>query len=854
MQQTLHDYSVRLRKVRCLATWTSLRPLLIIFVIGFSGLGSGAKVYAGAIPVDGNVTITDAGLNGADVETPDIVMRGNERYAVWADKRDEATVGAYRTVYFAKSTDSGKTWGGNVRVSDINYDDWCDQPQIAVAADGTIWVVWYLFYRPGSNQTNEIRIAKSTDGGATFRITTVVDGYPEAEDRWRPHIAVDEASGHLLLLYNEYWENGASIGYDIYLQVYNYELQKLSQITLNDQARTGKLGDGLLDNSVPQKSLVVQGDLICAAWEDQRQRFSIHGACSTDGGQSFGANFPISDADGLAPRLALGAAGRLYATYRLANDSAQNIYLRSSTDRGRSWSTPINVTQITGSNEVRDWDFQVDDNGQLLIAWIHEVSSSVTDLLLSTSLDQGQNWARLPVEDNTGQYPTVASQFDVVLAVAGSGFDTAAAVIWTDDRNTDEAVYGQALVLDSIPPTAPPNLVALGSDRSNLLTWDAASDATGIQDYRVYRSTTAGGPYGELTARLVTATTYRDVELDATPYFYRVAAVDGTANTGPLAAEVSATAVNSSDLPTTGTIAYEVNKEIRLRDFANLTVERVLGTGYRPRVSADGQHVYYQSTTQILSQPLGGGERQVVYAAEGLFDDYDVASFDPADNANNEKYIAAIIGRNFASTAVGGFCFVSEPHYTVAGQQRFVDDYNYSAEIALSAYPQWLLYRYTGFCNVAGIGSTTPGDLYVVNLTTNEKIELAGVDIRDPDFAPARNDNRVVFAAPFSGQYEIWRAELDATGQMNNYVQLTRGATGVISRAPTWSTDGNWIIFQRDVDPGQLEDQKLFIVRADGSSLRALNIGGTRPAWAGGGAAANPTELSARLYLPVVMR
>lgn len=838
-----------------------VKPLLegggkcfLCVILLFSALSRGVNVYAGAIPLAGNVTITDAGLRGADIETPAVAMRGNERYVVWTDQRDEELTGAFRSIYFAKSTDGGKTWGANLRVSDPAYDDWCDHPQIAVAADGAIWIVWYLFYQPGSNQTNEIRLAKSVDGGATFTVTTVVDGQPEAEDRWRPQIAVDESRGNLLLLYNEYWENGSSIGYDLYVRVYNAQLQLLSQTTLNDAPRTGRLGDGTQDNSVPKTSLVVRDGRICAAWEDQRLRFTVHGACSTDGGQSFGANFPISPADGLAPQLGLGANGQLYVTYFLATDSQQNIYLRTSTDSGVTWSPPRNMTNLPRAQEVRAWHFQIDNNGQLLIAWINRLSSSVTKVQLATSLDQGQNWAQLPLEDGTGQYPTVASQFDVVLAVAGSGVETVASVVWSDDRNVDKTLYSQALSLDSIPPTAPANLVAQGGDTANLLTWAAASDANGVEGYRVYRSAASAGPYTEITPRLVTATRYRDVGAEAIPYFYQVAAVDGTANTGPTSAIVSATATLNPALPTTGTLAYEVNDEIRLRDFANFGAERVLAEGHRPRISADGSRVYYQTGDQILSQLLAGGDRRVVYTAAGLAGDYDIASFDPTNLANNEQHIAAIIGRTFVSTVVGGVCFVSEPYYTVGGQQRFVDEYNYSAEIALSADPQWLLYRYRGFCNVAAIGTTTPGDLYVVNLATNTKVELRGADLRDPDFAPARSDNRVVLAAPFTGQYEIWRAELDANGQLRNYIQLTRGAPGLAARAPAWSTDGNWLVFQRDVDPGPAESYQLFIVRADGSALRPLNISGTRPAWAGGGPAADPAELSERAYLPLVRR
>jgi hypothetical protein len=51
----------------------------------------------------------------------------------------------------------------------------------------------------------------------------------------------------------------------------------------------------------------------------------------------------------------------------------------------------------------------------------------------------------------------------------------------------------------------------------------------------------------------------------------------------------------------------------------------------------------------------------------------------------------------------------------------------------------------------------------------------------------------------------------------------------------TCSTDGNWIAFQRDPDPGEDEDWRLYVVRADGAGLRSLELAGEEPAWLGGG-------------------
>ena len=810
-----------------------------------------SSVQAGAIVVGHNVAITDAGLNGSNLDGTDVVAQDDTIYAVWGDGRDDNTFDNFRQIYFAKSTDRGQTWSANVRVGKVDYDDWGDHPQIAVGPDGIIWITWYLFYKPNSNQVNEIRIAKSVDGGQTFTVSTVVDGFESAEDRWRPHVAVDPANGRVILLYNEYWELGGSVGYDLYVNVYDQNLQLVSHTTINDQPRVGRLGEGNQDNSVPLKSLVASSGKVCAAWEDQRNRFAIWGACSSDGGKTFGANFPLSDADAISPRLDIGADGLLYAIYVNKNDDHKNVLFRYSDDNGATWSPSTSVTRLQ-SSEAKYWDLAVDVNGQIVVSWVRELLSSASDLYLSTSLDKGKSWSQLAVEDGTGEYPSSADQWDVSLAVTGRDEATTAHLVWEDSRNTSPEIFGANFVLDGIPPSTPQNLEAIGGDTSIRLMWEAATDTNGVQGYRIFRSTDPNGTYAQVTPVIVPVTSYRDVELDDTLYYYRVAAVDSTGNMGALSARAEAQATVGTDLPVEGTIAYVVNEELRLRDFADFAVERTLGQGGRPRFSPDGSRIYYEANSTISSQSVAGGDVKLIYTAENLFDDYDIASFDPVDNANNEKYIAAIIGRSLIQVD-GSLCAVSEPHYLVSTEKRYIDDYNYSAEIALSAFPQWMVYRYTGFCNTVGFGSTTPGDLCIVNLSNNEKNCLKGADYRDADFAPTRDDSRIAFAAPISGQYEIWVAEIDENGNFGNYIQLTHGADGVVSRAPNWSSNGNWIIFERDVDPSQLQEIQLHIVRADGSSLRNLGITGRRPAWSAQGEP-GPAEVKQLLYLPAIKK
>ena len=120
----------------------------------------------------------------------------------------------------------------------------------------------------------------------------------------------------------------------------------------------------------------------------------------------------------------------------------------------------------------------------------------------------------------------------------------------------------------------------------------------------------------------------------------------------------------------------------------------------------------------------------------------------------------------------------------------------------------------------------------VADLTTGER-NCVIADYQDPDFAP--NSNWLVFAADFTGQGEIWKAKLGGNGKLSHFTQLTRGAPGMPASAPAWSSDGQWIIFQRDVNTTATVDLHLFAVRADGDSLRALNVAGSDPAWYGGG-------------------
>lgn len=201
----------------------------------------------------------------------------------WQDyRRDQADI------YFARSTDGGKTFGPNVRVNDDIGRAGQLYPSLAVDARGTLYLAWHDF-RKGDQ---DIYFAKSTDGGKTFSRNLRVNDDAGTAGQFNPSLAVD-TDGTVFLAWHDLREGNA----DIYFAV-----SRDGGATFSPNIR---LNDDRGDTYQFHPSLGIGGKgTVAVAWEDYRNGHAdIFLTQSKDGGATFSPNIQVNNDRGSADHL-----------------------------------------------------------------------------------------------------------------------------------------------------------------------------------------------------------------------------------------------------------------------------------------------------------------------------------------------------------------------------------------------------------------------------------------------------------------------------------------------------------------------------------------------------------------------
>jgi hypothetical protein len=229
-----------------------------------------------------NVRVDDSGKSFSDQEHPFIVVDKNGIiYLVWFDVRN-----GNRDIYFAKSTDGGKSFQRNVRVDDTGSSP-SNQYRVSMALDndGNIYVVW----SDDRNGRRDIYFSKSTDGGESFGKNVRVDdtGLPSDSIQAWPRICVDRGEN----IYVSWFDaRNEKLNYDIY-----FAKSTDGGNSFWKNIRVDDTGRWRTRQCRPCMAIDPDGNLYIV-WDDERNgNCDIYFAKSTNGGSSFGRNVRVDD-------------------------------------------------------------------------------------------------------------------------------------------------------------------------------------------------------------------------------------------------------------------------------------------------------------------------------------------------------------------------------------------------------------------------------------------------------------------------------------------------------------------------------------------------------------------------------
>lgn len=229
---------------------------------------------------EGPVTVTDDATFGSHNFHALHIANDGTIYVSWLDGRQGSSA-----VYLTRSTDGGRTFEANRRVSTGEACPCC-RTALASGADGTLWVAWRSVL-PGN--VRDIVVARSTDGGRTWSTEQRVnadDWVFEACPHAGPSMAVDSSG----VLHVAWWT-----GREGQAGVFH--------------ARSGDRGDtfsapvalGVAERSRPahvQLAVHEDGETIAAVWDDGTRDVSrVVIRISRDAGRTFGAPRPVSADD-----------------------------------------------------------------------------------------------------------------------------------------------------------------------------------------------------------------------------------------------------------------------------------------------------------------------------------------------------------------------------------------------------------------------------------------------------------------------------------------------------------------------------------------------------------------------------
>jgi hypothetical protein len=285
-------------------------------------------------------------------------------------------------------------------------------PDIAFAPDGTLYVVYVNLVGNG-NRPDNLWISTSTDGGRTLSLPTKIAGPLTFQQR----VTVDP-KGPVYVT----WVQATEVGFLRFAD----PPPRIVTARSDDGGKTFGAPVPVSDQQRPRvlgPSPVIDGDgQLVVMYQDMKGNrrdyeyqegpaaelpVALVLTRSTDGGRTFAPGVEI-EADMLLtrrflpflpeiPQLAISPAGKLYATWADGRDGDDDVFLRSSSDGGQTW-TPAHKVNDNGADGTAQFlpNVTVGPGERVSVLFLdgrHDPDEKVMlDAYLATSTDGGKSF------------------------------------------------------------------------------------------------------------------------------------------------------------------------------------------------------------------------------------------------------------------------------------------------------------------------------------------------------------------------------------------------------------------------------------------------------------------------------
>jgi hypothetical protein len=275
----------------------------------------------------------DAGLVSQGTSFRCIAIDQNDNiHVVWGDTRNIPQ----GDIYYANSTDGGKTFSENKKINDVSNGS--HDPSIAIYNNSVVCVVW-TDERDDTTRP-DIFFSKSTDCGLSFDANEKVndDNLPSVVQE-TPYVATFNG------IIGITWSDGRNSGYE---SIY-FANSTDSGESFDDNKRVDD------DSTAPSKArpvLAINNNSIGIAWHDKRNgEYDIYFANSNDSGNTFNKNQKVND-DVIVcrhgfPSIAMNNYGCVYIVWTDGRNGNRDIYFSRS-----NWDPPMTIPIFPPNNST----------------------------------------------------------------------------------------------------------------------------------------------------------------------------------------------------------------------------------------------------------------------------------------------------------------------------------------------------------------------------------------------------------------------------------------------------------------------------------------------------------------------